>query len=110
MGSSALVLFGFCDAATLEAIACREAIALAEDLNQHHYIVASNCKQVIDDIARGSQGDYGVIIKEIRSRSPPSTSSFTFEKREANVEAHKLAKFPLSLPPGRHVWLGQSHD
>ena len=35
---------------------------------------------------------------------------FTFERREVNVEAHSLAKFSLSLDPGRHFWFGQSHD
>ena len=49
LGSSALVVAGVWDAPTLEAMACREAMAFAEDLNQHHYIVASNCKQVIED-------------------------------------------------------------
>lgn len=56
MGSSALVIAGVWDAATLEAIACREAIALAEDLNQQQFIVASDCKQVIEDIAKGNLG------------------------------------------------------
>ena len=75
----------------MEAIACREAVALAEDLNQPSYIVASDCKQVVEDLSKGSQGQYGAIIREIReirSRVTP-TSKFTFEGREANVEAHK---------------------
>ena len=93
----------------MEAIACREAVALAEDLNQPSYIVSSDCKQVVDDLAKGSQGAYGAIIREIRHRVP-STSKFIFEGRAANVEAHKLAKYALSLLPGRHVWLGQPHD
>jgi hypothetical protein len=110
MGSSSLVIGGVWDPATLEAIACREAIALAEDLNLQHFVVASDCKQVVDDIARGSQGTYGVIIREIKLRSQPFQCSFTFESRAVNIEAHKLAKFSLSLAQGRHVWYGQPHD
>lgn len=110
MGSSSLVIGGLCDPATLEAIACREAIALAEDLNVQRFVVASDCKQVIGDIARDSQGPYGVIIREIKMRSSPFLCNFTFESRAVNLEAHKLAKFSLSLALGRHVWLGQPHD
>ena len=89
---------------------CREAIALAEDLNLQQFIVASDCKQVIGDIARDSQGPYGAIIREIKLRSSPLLCNFTFKSRAVNLEAHKLAKFSLCLPPGRHVWLGQPHD
>ena len=71
--------------------------------------MASDCKQVVEELAKGCQGFYGAVIREIRHRVSP-TSKFTFEKREANVEAHKLAKYALSLLPGRHVWLGQPHD
>lgn len=109
LGSSALVIAGVWDAPTLEAIACREAVALAEDLNQHNYIVASDCKQVVEELVKGGQGFYGAVIREIRHRVSP-TSKFTFEKREVNVEAHKLAKHALSLVPVRHVWLDQPHD
>ena len=109
LGSSSLVVEGVDDPACLEALACREAMCLEKDLLINNYIVASDCKQVIEDIASGNHGEYGVIIREIRLRSPPNCR-FTFENREANVEAHKLAKFALSLLPGRHVWLGQPHD
>ena len=110
LGSSSLVIAGVCDPSTLEAIACREAIALAEDLNVQQFVVASDCKQVIGDIARDSQGPYGAIIREIKLRSSPLLCNFTFKSRAVNLEAHKLAKFSLCLPPGRHVWLGQPHD
>ena len=99
LGSSALLIAGVWDAPTLEAMACREAVALAEDLNQHNYIVASDCKQVVEELVIGEQGFYGAVIRESRHRVSP-TSKFTFEKREANVEAHKLAKHALSLVPG----------
>ena len=54
MGSSAIVIAGVWDAATLEAIACWEAIALVEDLNQQQLIVASDYKQVTRGPAESS--------------------------------------------------------
>ncbi|XP_073355270.1 uncharacterized protein [Aegilops tauschii subsp. strangulata] len=44
-GSSSLVIEGQIDPATLEAIACREGMALAEDLLVHDFIISSDCKQ-----------------------------------------------------------------
>ena len=64
MGSSALVMLGEWEPATLEVIACREAIALAE-----RFVVASDCKQVIRDITKGYKGSYGSVISEIGTRS-----------------------------------------
>ena len=54
MGSSALVISGIVDVPTLEAIACREGISLAEDLMLNNFIIASDSKQVICDIDKGS--------------------------------------------------------
>ena len=110
LGSSALVIVEIWDPTTLEAIACREAIALAEDLHIQRMVVASDCKQVIGDITRGHKGSYGSIISEIKSRSLRFQCNFSFEGRRVNLEAHKLVRFALRLAFGRHVWLGQPHD
>ena len=69
-------------------------------LNIQRFVVASYCKQVIGDIVKGNQGPYGAIITEIISRSSPLSCTFTFESRRCNFEAHKLAKFALSLAKG----------
>ena len=50
LGSSALVIYGVHDPTALEAIACREALALAEDLNLQQFIISSDCKEVVSDI------------------------------------------------------------
>ena len=50
LGSSVLVIQGLLDAATLEAIACREALSLAEDLNLKHLHIASDCIEVVNGI------------------------------------------------------------
>lgn len=55
LGSSSLVIHGVRDVAALEAIACREAFALADDL-LHDFVVATDSKQVATDIQKGSKG------------------------------------------------------
>jgi hypothetical protein len=109
LGSSALVIVGVADPSTLEAIACREAIALAPNLNVHQAMITSDSKQVIGDIHGGNQGIYGPIISEIKARASLLNCTFSFEGRATNRDAHSLAKFALSLALGRHVWLGQPH-
>jgi ribonuclease HI len=69
LGASAIVVRGITNSATLEALACREALALAEDLNLQRIFVSSDCKTVVTDIAEGSIGRYGAVIKEIKERS-----------------------------------------
>ena len=96
--------------ATLEAIAWREALALAEDLNIRYLVITSDCRQVIQDINTGTRGGYASIISEINHRATTFHCMFTFESRSVNYEAHNLAKFALSRGLGRHVWFGQSYD
>lgn len=110
MGSSALVIEGLVDPPTLEAIACREALSLAEDLNIHHFIIASDCQQVVSDIHKNARGKYGAIISEINLKASILHCNFGFESRAVNYEAHRLAKFSLSRGPGRHVWFGAPYD
>lgn len=110
LNSSSLVIGGVDDPVILEAITCREALELAEDLHVHQLIIASHAKQVVADINNRSKGSNGAIISEINSYSSLFQCNFTFESREVNVEPHKLAKHSLLLGLGRHVWFGQPHD
>ena len=66
LGSSSLVIQGIIDVATLEAMACREVLALAEDLMIQNVIIASDSKQVVNGIERGSSSTYGCIISQIK--------------------------------------------
>lgn len=110
LGSSALVINGLQDAATLETIACREAYALAEDLALQNFIIASDAKQVVSDINQRGRGTYGTIIEEIKARAANFNTKIVFEGRLANNDAHSLARFSLKLAQGRHLWLIQPHD
>ena len=108
MGASAICFEGVSDPASLEALACREALALAPDLMQTQVVVASNCKEVVSNISEGNGGTHAHIIREIKQmESEFQSCSFIFECRTTNIEAHSLAKYALSLSNGRHVWLLQ---
>jgi ribonuclease HI len=111
LGSSAVVFQGTNDPVILETYACREALALAEDLSITHMVVASDCQGVVNDINEGTGGPHAAIIHEIKHRSTTfSTCTFIHERRNFNFEAHNLAKFACKLGLGRHVWLGSPHD
>lgn len=111
MGSSALKLSGVKGPTVLETIARREALALALDLNISNILVASDCKEVVEDIKNGTGGMHGSTVQEIRSIAASSEyCSFTLEGRNTNVEAQNLTKFALCLTGGRHVWFIQPHD
>jgi hypothetical protein len=53
------------DAETLEALACREAVSLARDINARRVRVASDCKNVIANLEKGTMGVYSHIVREI---------------------------------------------
>ncbi|XP_020195716.1 uncharacterized protein [Aegilops tauschii subsp. strangulata] len=58
LGSSAAVYRGITDPTTLETFACREALALAEDLQVTNMMVASDCKGVVLDINEETGGPH----------------------------------------------------
>ena len=111
IGGSALVIDGLNDPEIVEALACREALNLAADLGLANLHIASDCKEVFDDLRGDSLGRFGPIIREIAGRATGFDScSFHHELRSSNFEAHNLAKFSSSLGVGRHVWLGTPYD
>jgi hypothetical protein len=78
LGSSSLVIHGVRDVATLEAIAFREELALADDL-LHNVMVSTDSKRVASDILNGSSGNHGQIIAEIRLRAQEFKYNYHFE-------------------------------
>lgn len=111
MGSSALVLHGLMDPTILEALACREALALAKDLMLHQLRIVLDCKTVVTDIHSGMMGPIAPIVHEIIATSSDFVScTSVFEGRLSNMEAHRLAKHALYLGEGRHLWLLNPHD
>jgi hypothetical protein len=78
LGASAIVIVGIYDPPSLEALACREALALAEDLALQHIQVASDCKTVVEDISEGTMGNYSMIIREIKARATNFQGCYLF--------------------------------
>lgn len=110
LGASAMV-YAITDPPTLETLACREALSLALDLDEHHLLIASDYQSVIKDIEERTGGRNAAIVKEITARRVDfEACKFQFESRRSNFEAHALARFAISLEFGRHVWFGTLHD
>jgi hypothetical protein len=65
LGASVVVFPGKTDAETLEALACREAVSLARDINAMRVQVASDCKNVIANLEKGTMGVDSHIVREI---------------------------------------------
>ena len=94
------------DAETVEAIACAEALALAEDCGIRKVKVASDCLNVIKNIMENSRCSYMIILRDIQERAKTfDYVQFAHKGRDANMEAHNLAKVACTFKDGRHVWL-----
>jgi hypothetical protein len=69
LGASAVVFDGFTNPEVLEALACSEALALAEDMNASKLLLESNCLNVVKEINGEGHGEKRcMIIKEILKR------------------------------------------
>jgi predicted transposase YbfD/YdcC len=91
---------------TLEAMACREALALASDLVITKLVITSDCLNVVKSFKEGTRGCYAHVILEIKARSREFESVvLVHENRKNNKEAHTLARSSLYNEVGRHVWL-----
>jgi ribonuclease HI len=105
LGASATKFDGLDDPETLEALAVREGMHLAKDLNLPRLKVASDCLGVVKSLREHNLGVYSHIISDISMcASEFSETSFVHESRTFNKEANDLARFVVSLPLGRHVW------
>jgi hypothetical protein len=100
-----VVLSDLSDAKTLEAMACREGLALAADIVLWRVRLASDSSNVIRSITEQGLGCYGQVIREIRARADSLREvQFIHERRSANVDAHTLARGSIYSDLGRNVW------
>ena len=90
----------------MEAIACREGLALASDLAVRKIRLATDNISVVRNIKSGSKGVYAHIVEEIRARAGGFVcAEFVHEGRASNVDAHNLATSSVYRELGRMVWL-----
>ena len=70
--------------------------------------MASDCREVVEEISSGGASIYGEVIQEIKSHVLSFNScKILHEFRSSNYDAHNLAKYALGLGPGHHIWLCQ---
>jgi ribonuclease HI len=82
LGASTVVLAGKTEPETLEVLACKEAIALACDINAASVHVASDCMQEVKSINEGTNGVYTHIVREITAaRGNFQKLTFVHERR-----------------------------
>jgi hypothetical protein len=111
LGSSALVVEGHTDPEVMEAVACREGLALASDLGLQSFRIASDCANVVRSLLGEGFGRYGPIVQEINVRKRSfMRAEFVHEGRKSNVDAHLLARSSVNLSIGRHVWFMEPPD
>jgi ribonuclease HI len=104
LGASAIVFPGKSVPETLEALACREGLALARDIHACKVRVASDCKMVIQNLQSRFLGDYAVVVRELQdSRRESEHLSSCHEKMIHNREAHNLARSVVLDGHGRQV-------
>ena len=84
---------------------------MAEDLDVHDVVLASDCEGVVNDINWGTNGPNAAITHEIiASSSGFSTCKFIFEGRNFNLEPQNVAMYSYNLGIGRNVWLDNPHN
>ena len=89
LGASAITMHGSYTPPAMEALACREALALAQDLNIQNICVATDCLEVINNLEKPYFGHYGVITREIKETARLFLRVvFRHEGRVSNGEAH----------------------
>ena len=105
-GASVLVVHGITDPETMEAIACREGLALASDLMFRKVRLASDNASVVRSFKGDGKGVYGQIVQEIKAYADAFESfDFVHEGRVSNVDDHCLARSCVNCELGRQVWL-----
>ena len=95
LGCSQITMDGISDPATLECLACREALALACDLNIQRLKISTVCLEVARSLQdeADDKGRYGKIISEcVRWARQFTEAIFCHEGRMMNEEAHRLAR------------------
>jgi ribonuclease HI len=107
IAATAMVIPHIIEPEALEAMACLEALDLADDCALRKLKVASDCLSVVKNIKDMPRCAYMMVLQDIHERAKPfECVRFAHEGRDSNREAHSLAKYACSMGAGRHVWLG----
>lgn len=100
------------DPGIAEAYACKEAIKWIQSKGLSKVIIESDCLEVVKAIQRkvNIHSYVGRVISDCQTlKDFTSDAFFSFTKREANVSAHKIARFTKS-EAGIGEWINQPPD
>jgi hypothetical protein len=93
------------DVETVEALACKEGLALATNLMLQKIRLTTDCAAAVKSIAGEGMGSYGHIVQELKARHQDFTSiEFVHEHRDSKGDAHTIARSSIYKFLGRHVW------
>jgi hypothetical protein len=107
LGASGIRIGGMSVPETLEAMAVREGVHLAQYLLLSKFTIASDCLAVVKAVSEQKMGSFDHVLEEIKSNIASfSEASIVHENRASNKEPHNLARLVLSSHVGRYVWLG----
>lgn len=105
LGASAMVTQGITDPETMEVLAFKEGLALANDLALRRVRMASDCANAVRSVAQDTRGAYSQIIQEIKTDATWfQAMEFVHERRESNHDAHVLVRSSLFSSIGRYIW------
>ncbi|KAM0823382.1 hypothetical protein ACQ4PT_070897 [Festuca glaucescens] len=111
LGASSLIMEGIINSSVLESMACREILALVQDLNLRKITVAFDCLAVVQDLSRPFAGTNSAVLHEINDTSTLfERVSFRHENRVSNSETYRLARSATASNMGRQVWLLEPPD
>jgi ribonuclease HI len=89
----------------MEALACREAMALTKDLHLQNITVATDCLSVITAMEQPHAGSFSMVLDEVKDDARLfSHVLFRHENRASNSDAHRLASFFVSSEVRHQVW------
>jgi ribonuclease HI len=104
LGASTIVRRGIIDPTILEALACREALALVLDLQLTKVKIATYCLEVIKSMEGSYLRKCSTIIQEIKLHTSDFASLLlVHERRVLNMKAHGLARASAYCELGCHV-------
>jgi hypothetical protein len=105
LGASAVVYDGVTCPRTLEALACREGLVVADDIGLGPVVVALDYLEVVNGIQGENLGILSSVLVETKAMiQQRGLTTLVHERRQYNVEAHRLARYTSTLPVGRYVW------
>jgi hypothetical protein len=85
MGSSAVVFKGVSDPPTLEALACREALALATDVALNRLVIASDCNMWFQILQHEREVNMQLLFRKSTSKDQTSKRCLILLREEIQI-------------------------